>query len=160
MRIASHNTKDLNAITCIKRASSKQLDLQENLQGKNSLRAPPAVEKKRANLKSAPTQPTSKKAKLHGTDEFDVLMGTGRKNVGPGNQRFRALIGSLSARYRAAKSRIEKKEIKLEVLNSVKEKGRIIKYDDESETWEEVSSPYALEKIKEAFQNSLARKKR
>ena len=97
---------------------------------------------------------------MHGTDEFDVLMGTGRKNVGPGNQRFRALIGSLSARYRAAKSRIEKKEIKLEVLNGVKEKGRIIKYDDESETWEEVSSPYALEKIKEAFQNSLARKKR
>jgi len=95
----------------------------------------------------------------HGTSEFDVLLGRGRIHTKHnGNLYYRKLINSHSARYQAAKSRIDKKQIKLEVLNCFKDKGRFMKYDDESNKWKEVSSTYALEKIKESLQNVLRKK--
>jgi len=95
----------------------------------------------------------------HGTREFDVLLGRGRVHMKHnGNLYYRNLINSYSSRYQAAKSRIDKKQIKLEVLNCFKDKGKFMKYDDESNKWKEVSSAYALEKIKESLQNVLRKK--
>jgi len=111
--------------------------------------------KKRTNLKSTPHQTKSKKAKLHDVGEFDVLLGKGWVHAKHhGNQRFRDLIDLHKAHYKAAESRIDKKQVKLEVLNRIREKGRIMQYDDGSNTWKEVSTMYALEKMTESFRNA------
>lgn len=116
--------------------------------------------KKHASLKSTPLQTKSKKccckkAKLHDVGEFDVLLGKGWVHAKHhGNQRFRDLIDLHKARYKAAESRIDKKQVKLEVLNCIREKGRIMQYDHGSNTWKEVSTMYALEKMTESFRNA------
>lgn len=97
----------------------------------------------------------SRRAMPHGTGELDVLLGKEWARVGQGYQRFRTIINLYSDRYKATKSKVEKKQIRMEVLNCVKEEGRMMKFDEESNTWKEISSTYALEKIRESLQNSL-----
>lgn len=110
-----------------------------------------SLTKKRAIVNNGSFHSKSEKIQLLGIGEFDLLLGRGWYSEHEGNRYFRTLITSHCAHYKAAKSRIDKKQIKLEVLNRFKEKGRIMKYDDNSNAWKEVSSSYALERIAESF---------
>jgi len=102
--------------------------------------------------RSSPAGPKRKRSKLLEINEEDVLFGH-KWTMNQGNQELRTLVTLATARYQSAASRKEKKKIRCEILNRVKEKGRFMKFDQALNKWCEVSSGYALEKIGETFQN-------
>jgi hypothetical protein len=74
--------------------------------------------------------------------KFDVLCGKSRECVSfEGTRRFRQLIEQYRVKYQDAKNKQERMEITKEIVSSVGQIGRFLKFNHRLQAWE-VSMPY------------------
>jgi len=82
---------------------------------------------------------------------LDVLLGRGRRNAfHPGNRRFQAIIEMNQARFSAELSKPGKTRIIQEIVTSIAERGRFLKYDEGRGGWMEVDDEVARTKVSHA----------
>lgn len=88
-------------------------------------------------------------------NKFDIICGRDRQAFNhTGNRRFRVIIKIHRARYQACKTRDEKSKITDEIIDSIQEKCKFLKYDDTTKLWSEVSREYAHEKVSHALRSA------
>lgn len=78
----------------------------------------------------------------------DILCGKSKECIHhPGSKNFRSIIESYSAKYQQAMTKFEKMTITREIYEMIIEKSRFLKLNEETQTWEEISSESARDKI-------------
>ena len=86
---------------------------------------------------------------------FDIICGRDRLAFNhPGNRRFRVIVKIHRERYQTCKSRDEKSKITDEIIDSIQQKGRFLKYDDVAKLWCVVTQEYAHEKVSHALRSA------
>lgn len=78
----------------------------------------------------------------------DILCGKSKTCIHhPGSIRFRNLIDAYGPKYQQALTKYDKMSITRKIYESVIQTSRFLKYNEEDDTWEEISSEAARDKI-------------
>lgn len=99
---------------------------------------------------------------VHIIETSDILCGKDKACVNhPGSKRYRDVIESFRFRYQRATTKFEKMTITKEIYDSLKTGCRFLKYSEQQQSWEELSSMAARDKIGHSlrFANRTNRRK-
>ncbi|CAB9515307.1 expressed unknown protein [Seminavis robusta] len=106
----------------------------------------------RHRLQHFPEEQQQERFSMMQPNPLDVLCGKSRTCVNsPGSIRFRSIIDAYADQYAKATSKVEKMNITKQIYDEVSETSRFLKFNEVDQTWEEISTMAARDKVSHAL---------